>query len=561
MADRNKLRQYTLERLEALRSDRSMYLDDWRDCSDFGLGVRAKFLSESRDRNKRERNEQLYNETAVLDSNILASGMMAGITSPSRPWFKLGTPDPDMMNYGPVKNYMSKVEMIMQTIFSRSNFYRSANDMYLELGLFGVASMGEFQNFENVARFENWTIGSYFLGLDGERNVDTIYREYTTTVGRVVKRFGIDNVSRQVKKLWEDNHQQVDVQVIHAIEPNDGRKFDSPLASDMPWRSVYYEKDRDDGQDSPLLISGFRDKPFMAPRWSVIGEDVYSVNYPCINSMGTNKALQIEELDKAIATEKNHTPPLVADASLMNGGLDLVAGGVTFAPNMVAMGKPAISPIYTVNAPTGDLRMDILDKEDRIHRHFFADLFMMLSNMDRKQITATEIAERKEEKLLMLGPVLERLNNEFLDPVIDRTFNIAQNAGILPPPPQELVDMDLKVEYISVLAQAQRAVSTASTEAVAAFVGNISQMQPEVLDKVDFDQMITEYAHAKGAPVEVIRDDDEVAAIRAQRQQAQQQQAAMAQAEAAAATAKTLSETETEEGNALDGASEALSNG
>jgi hypothetical protein len=549
------LKQRTLDRHEALKRERSPWITDWQDVSDYVLGIRGRFLGDSKtssssNKERPERNETLYNETAKFASNTLASGMMAGITSPARPWFKLTTPDPEMMEYGPVKTWLDDVEKVLFLIFSRSNFYNIMHQSYRDIGAFGVTALGEYEDFDNVAHFESYAPGSYCLSLNGKRQVDSLFREYRMSVKSVVDKFGLDAVCKTTKSLYDRGNYEEGVDIVHVIEPNEGREFGSPLARNMPWRSVYFEKGAPDHQ-KPLRFSGFQEQAFFAPRWSVIGEDVYSVIYPGMDSMGTNKALQVQEMDKAIAIEKMHNPPLVGDAALANSALDLIAGGVSYVPNMAATGKPGLTSVYDVNPRIAELVGDIQEKENRIMRHFFADLFLMVTEMDRAQITATEIAERKEEKLLMLGPVLESLNNELLDPVIDRTFAMAQRAGILPEAPEELSDTDLKVEYISVLAQAQKAVSTASMESTAAFAMNLAQANPDAIDKIDMDQMIDEHSKAKGAPPKVIRSDDDVAEIREMRQQQMAQQQAMEQANMAAQGAKTLSEMDVSPDNAL----------
>lgn len=542
-------RSHVQGRLASVKKERSPYIEEWRDMSDFIYGSRGKYLLSRGQKIDDRRNPQLYNEEAKFSANTLASGMMAGITSPARPWFKLGTPDPDLMRFAPVKTWLNDVERRLFQIFSRSNFYNSVHSMYKELGAFGTGCMGIYKNFDNVIRCEQYTVGSYCLAMNGENIVDTTYREYCRTVEQVVKQFGLDNVSRTVKQLYDKGMYDAEVQIIHAIEPNEDRRFDSPLAKDMPFVSVYYEEG--ETGDKPLRISGFNEDPIVSPRWETVGNDVYASSYPGIDCIGSNKSLQIEELDKAVATEKMHNPPLMADASIAQDSMDLFAGGVTFVPNMAALGHPGLRSVYDVRPDINALRESIMQKESRIQRAFYADLFLMITEMDRAQITATEIAERKEEKLLMLGPVLERLNGELLNPTIDRTFNIAVDSGLIPPPPEELQDVDLKVEYISVLAQAQKAVSTASMESTAAFAMNLASANPDALDKIDMDRMIDEYAEAKGAPPRTIRGEDEVTQIRAQRQQQMAQQQMAEQAAMASQTAKTLSDTQVNADNAL----------
>jgi hypothetical protein len=497
----------------------------------------------------------LYNEEAKMAANTLASGMMAGITSPARPWFNLTTTDPDLTEYGPVKSWLADVEKLLQEIFNRSNFYNAVHSIYKELGAYGTAAMGVYEDFDTIIRCEPYTIGSYCIASNGRRVVDTFYREYRLTIDQLVDQFGIENVSPSSQNMYRDGQLDAWVDVIHAVEPNRSRNYDSPLSADMKFMSVYFESSAAGGGQKPLRMSGFRENPIM---WEVVGDDVYSSSYPGIDCINTNKSLQIEELDKAVAIEKMHNPPLVGDAAIDGEGLDLIAGGVTFVPNMASLGKPGLQSVYDVNLNIGHLKEDIMLKEKRIQRAFYADLFMMVTEMDRAQITATEIAARQEEKLLMLGPVLERLNNELLDPVIDRTFAIAQRKGIVPPAPPELEGQEMRVQYVSVLAQAQKAVATSSIEATAGFTMNLAQVDPNVIDKLDTDQMVDEYAKAKGVPPSTIRSDDDVAALRKQRQAAAQQQQQMEQMANMVESAKTLSETDTSGDNALTNLTGAL---
>jgi len=555
----SKVRKRIQQRLSQLTSDRSSFIEDWRDIRDYTWGSRGRYLENQTSKQKYpRRNDRLYNHEAKQSAGVLASGMMAGITSPSRPWFKLQTPDDEMMEFGSVKQWLEDVEKIMMGIFSKSNFYSAMHSFYLELGIFGVSPMGIYEDRQNMAKkagnliyFENYTCGNYFLDIGEQRIVDTMYREYAVSVETAAKTWGLDKLSEEAQRMYKNNGKNGSISVIHAIEPRFDRDFMSPLSSEMPYASVYIENTASNWQE-PLQVSGFTSKPFVAGRWEVIGEDVYPSSYPGLNALSTNKTLQMLEIDKSTAIEKQHNPPLVGDASLATSGVDLVAGGVTYIPGMAQAGKPGLSPVYNTNPNISHLIEDINKKEQTIQRYFFADLFLMLTEIDRSQITATEIAERKEEKLLMLGPVLERLNSDVLDPIIDRVFDIAQNHGVLPPPPPELDGVDLEVEYISILAQAQKAISTASIESTARFAGELSGIWPEARHKFDAMQAIDEYAKAKGAPQRIVRTDDAAAAEADAEAQAMMAQQAHESAASMADTAKTTSETKLDQDSVLD---------
>ena len=190
------------------------------------------------------------------------------------------------------------------------------------------------------------------------------------------------------------------------------------------------------------------------------------------------------------------------------------------------------------------------DVRGRIKEAFYTDLFLMLSNIDKSGMTATEVAERHEEKLLMLGPVIERLDNEGLNPLVDNAFDELNRAGALPPPPQELHGQDLQVVYTSVLAQAQRAVATNGIDRFVGNLGQIATFAPGVLDKFNSDEWADAYSDMLGVAPELIRGGPDVAIIRQQRAQAQQAQAQQEQMNMASQTAKNLGQTPTNGGTA-----------
>ena len=544
------------KRLEALRSERSSFMDHWGELSDYHLAHRGRFLLS--DRNKgHKRNTKQYNNTSRMAARTLASGMMAGITSPARPWFQLGAPDPELNEFAPVKKWLHDVQTIMYRVFSQSNTYTSLHTLYAELGVFGTGAMGVYEDYNNIIWCKPYTIGSYVLGANGRNEIDTFYREYQKTVGECVKFFGYDNCSRYIREQWDKGNTEAWVDIVHAIEPNDDRDMMSPLAGDMPYRSVYYERKngtRKGGNDSQILReSGFREFPTLTPRWDITVEDIYGTDCCGMTALGDTKALQLGERRAYQAVDKLANPPLQGDATLKTK----VANGNNLKPDQIVWhdGGPnaGLSTIYGAYRPEIQaIELKNQQAEMRIKRAFYEDLFLMLANSDRRQITAREVAEKQEEKLLMLGPVLERLHHELLDPFVDRTFSILQRNGVLPPPPQELENIELGVEYVSVLAQAQRMVAVGGIERVASFAMDLSQAFPAARHKVNYNQMIDNYGEAMGVDPNYIHSDDEANTRAEAEAQAVAQQQAAAAAQQSAQTAKTLSETSTNEENALN---------
>lgn len=539
------------KRLEALRSERSTFIPLYQELSDYILAHRGRFLIS--DRNKgHKRNTKQINNTARMAARTLSSGMMSGITSPARPWFRLSSGDVDLDDVTSVKMWLHQVQTIMYKVFSASNTYNSLHQIYSELGVFGTAAMGVFENFEDVIWCKPYTVGSYMIGLDGQYKSDSLYREFEISVGQCVKQYGMENVSHRVKQLWDKGNTEAWIKIIHIIEPNDDRDGFSVKASDKAWRSVHYEADTGTKEgDKFLRKSGFDEFPILTPRWDVTGEDVYATDCPGITALGDIKALQLAERRKYQAIDKLVSPPLQGPAALKNK----MKGGAP-GPNEIVWHDTAdnggLRSIYENYRPeVGLIQNEIMNVESRVKRAFYEDLFLMLANTDRRQITAREVAEKHEEKLLMLGPVLERLHTELLDPLIDRTFSILQRNGVLPLPPPELQKRELSVEYISVLAQAQRLVNTGAIDRITQFTGQVATIWPEARHKIDISQAVDDYAEALGINPSIIVNDDDATAKAQAEAQAQAQAASMEQGKTMADMAKTAAETPIEEGTAL----------
>lgn len=551
MAEESR-KQFYNKQLGSLETERSSFDTHWRDLSDFILPRSSRFLTS--DRNKSTRNTKIVDPTATMANRTLSSGMLSGITSPTRPWFSLGTPDPEMMEYGPVKYWLEMVQNRMNDVMNKSNWYQSLPIVYGQLGTFGTTAMSLLEDDEDVIRTHPFPIGSYYLSNSDRLQVDTVYRKFSMTCRQIVQRFGLDNVSDSVKSAWTSQQYEQWFDVVHVVEPNMNRDTGKMDSKNKKFASVYYESG---GADNKLLSEkGFDDMPIMAPRWDINGEDVYGSSCPGMIALGSVKALQLEQRRKAQAIDKLVNPPMVGPSSLRNQRASLLPGEITYVDQV--SGSTSFQPAYAINPRINELVADIQDTRSLINSSYFVDLFMMLQNVNTRSMPVEAVVEMKEEKLLMLGPVLERLNDEFLDPSIDRIFNIMARKNMLPPAPPELAGQSLRVEYISVMAQAQKAVGIGSIERFVGFVGGLAQANPAALDKLNIDQAIDDYGNMVGVPATIIATSEQVAQVREERAKQQQQQQAMQTSMAAVQGAKTLSETQTDQPSALSAVTGAM---
>jgi hypothetical protein len=543
-------------------------MPQWRDLADYILPTRPKFQITDANRGTRK-NQKIINSHATQAADTLRSGMMSGITSPARPWFKLSIPDPDLSEIGAVKYWLDICGRRMADAFLRSNLYNVLPQVYSDLGGFGTAPMLIEEDLDEVIRAYSLPIGSYMIAKDSKGRVNTLFREFRMTVRQVVEEFAVrnprtseidwSNFSTHIREQWEQGATESWIDVCHVIQSNPDHDPKRLEAKHKKFSSCYYERGtsgpksqgylKGKDQDVYLRESGYDFFPVLCPRWEVTGEDVYGTNCPGMKAIGDIKQLQLMEKRVAQAIEKTINPPMVGPVSLRNSKVSILPGDTTYADERE--GQKGFRPAHEVNFRTGEVEAKIEKIEGRISRCFYEDLFLMLANDNRSNITAREIDERHEEKLLALGPVLEQLNQDLLDPLIQIAFQIMTAQGLIPEPPEELQGQEIKVEYISVMAQAQKLIAIGGLERTLQFASQVVAMNPDAIHKIDCDQMIDEYSTSVGVAAKVIRTDEDTAAIRQQLAQAQQAQAKAQAMQTMTSSARDLSQADMSGDNAL----------
>jgi hypothetical protein len=543
----------------SMLQERQSWEPHWRELQEFFSPRRGRFAEQNPTSRGQKVNTKLIDPSPRVCLRILSAGLHSGSTNPSMPWMKLRTPDNEMMEFKPVSLWLSAVEQAMRDVFERSNLYSVLPAIYTDGGLFGTSPIMVLDHPTDVIHCVPSPVGTYCLGTDYYGNVVSKYCVYKMTVSQIIRDFGKDKVSMRVRAAFENNQLSEYFDILHVIEPNEGRQWDQWDAANMAWRSVYFEVGTN--HEQPLRESGFEDNPLGALRWEVTeNTDPYGAS-PGMDALGLSKSLQIQTKQKAKAIDKLVDPPMVGDPALEGKPSTLIPGGVTYAGFTATGSAPKFQPAYQIKPEVAALLEDIQDSREILQQVMYTDLFLAITMADPRNATVPEIVERREEKILMLGPVLQNHKKGLIQPIIDRTFYIMMRQGRLPPPPPELEGVDLKVEMIGMLAQALKAIQTSGIERFVGFVGAAAKAQadagesPTALDKIDVDQSIDEYALAIGVPPTVVRSDDDVAATRDNR--AKQQQAAAA-AQAAqpiaqmAGAVKDLSETKVGGRSALD---------
>jgi hypothetical protein len=479
-------------KLVKLEQVRQPYFLFWRELADYYLPRRYIWLENATQRVQSMQNPKVLDSTGTIAARILASGMMNGITSPARPWFSLRIAgQDDTVANNDVRVWLDEVTRRMALVLAESNFYNAMAVMYLDLVVFGTAAMLIYEDFESVIRCYNPALGEFYFAQDDRLAVNTFARKFEYTVDQLVERWGEENVTDSTRNLYKTGGAscQEPRRVYHLIEPNvDGK---GKVPKKFPWRETYWEADAPAGQ--VLAQKGFNEMPGLFVRWELTGNDAYG-SCPAMESIGDVKQLQQETLRKAQGIDKVVNPPIVADVQLQHKPMALVPGGLTFIAGANNVGA---KPLYQIAPPLGEMTADIQQIQMRIRETFHNPLFQMISQLDTVR-SATEIDARREEKLVLLGPVLERFENEALDPTIKRVYSIMERAGLLPDAPEAISEMDIEIQYVSILSTAQRAVGVAPTERWVQFIGNLAAVKPEVLNIPNWEELVRNYGRDLG---------------------------------------------------------------
>lgn len=503
-----------------LKELRTPFEPHFRELGSYFMPRRSRFSQGKDHQSKESVNKKILNSRPRLALRTMQSGIHAGITSPARPWFRLIPADPDMRDYAPVKEHLHAAQREMRQLLQSSGLYTVLHILWGDLGLFGTDAAILEDDPVHGLYGQALVPGEYWIGSNGRGMVDTLYREYRMTLKQLVGKFVFRNdpnakpnwevVSPEIKRMWDQNKYSEKIPVRHLIMPRYERDSRLKTADHKPFMSTYWE-----AEESTRLLGdlGYDMNPILASRWDVQGTDTYGTS-PAMDALPDAKELQRKERDKAEAIRRMNRPPMNAPVEMRNNPFSLMPEAVNY------MNDPSkgMVPSYQVNPPMADLLNDIDTTETRVDEAMYANLFLMIARLDRRQITAREIDERHEEKLLGLGPVLERQHREKLAVLIRRVYNKVVDSGRVPPLPEEMADLDVQVDYISTLGQAMKAVATGGMERLYGFVGNLSAVDGSVIDKLDNDTAIDEYADMVGVPGNIIRPQEKTDEIRQQRQ-------------------------------------------
>jgi len=497
-----------LKRYDRLKAQRQNWESHWQEVADY-MQPRKADVTKTRSKGDK-RTELIFDGSPLQSVELLAASLHGMLTNPSTPWFSLRFKQNDMENEDEAKEWLEDATEVMYAAFNKSNFQQEIFELYHDLITFGTAAMFIEEDDEDILKFSTRHINEIFIAENDKGRIDTVFRKFSLSARAAIQKFGdvSINIATKAKK---DPYEEVEI--MHAVYPRsdfDPKKQDK---QNMPFESVYLDAESGD----ELSVSGFREFPFVVPRYLKASHEIYGRS-PAMTALPDVKMLNEMSKTTIKSAQKQVDPPLlVPDDGFMlpvrtiPGGLNFYRAGTRDRIETLNIGA---------NTPLG-LNMEE-QRRNSIRNAFYVNQLMMQSG---PQMTATEVIQRNEEKMRLLGPVLGRLQSELLKPLIDRCFALILRKNLFRPAPEFLAGQDIEIEYVSPLAKAQKSTELSSIMRAIEILGSLSNVAP-VFDHINMDKLVRHLADIVGVPQKILKPQSE---LNAERQQAAQQQEQMQQ--------------------------------
>jgi hypothetical protein len=497
-----------LKRYDRLKSQRQNWESHWQEVADY-MQPRKADVTKSRSKGDK-RTELIFDSSPLQSVELLAASLHGMLTNPSTPWFSLRFKEGDMENEDEAKEWLESATETMYAAFNKSNFQQEIFELYHDLITFGTAAMFIEEDDEDQIKFSTRHINEIFIAENDKGRIDTVFRKFKLSARAAIQQFGevSANIATTAKK---DPYEEVEI--LHAVYPRTDFNPKKQDKSNMPFESVYLEA----GTGEELSVSGFREFPFVVPRYLKASHEIYGRS-PAMTALPDVKMLNEMSKTTIKSAQKQVDPPLLVPDDGFILPVRTVPGGLNFYRSGT---RDRIEPLNIgANTPLG-LNMEE-QRRNSIRNAFYVNQLMMQNG---PQMTATEVIQRNEEKMRLLGPVLGRLQSELLKPLIDRVFAILIRKNLFAQPPEFLSGRDIEIEYVSPLAKAQKSSELQSIMRAIEIMGSLSNVAP-VFDHINMDKLVRHLADIVGVPQKVLKPQSE---LNAERQQAQAQQEQMQQ--------------------------------
>ena len=508
--------------LSRLMDKRSTWESHWQECADYMQPRKAEITKERARGDKR--NIQIFDATAIHALELLAASLQGMLTSSANRWFAMRYKENVLNESDEAKEWLEDATDKMYLAFGRSNFQQEVFETYHDLITFGTSCLMIEEDETDIVRFSSRHIKEFYIQENKRGFVDTLYRRFKMPVGAAIDKFGLENFSREVVSLFKKEPFE-EIELVHVVRPRSIYNENKLDKKNMPFQSVYFEY----GSGHIINIGGFNEMPYVVPRYLKASTEIYGRS-PAMNALPDVKVLNkmVETAMKAAA--KQVDPPLLVPDDSMLSPIRMSAGSLNYYRSG---SRDRIEPLNIGQQTSVTLNQEN-QRRDAIAKSFHIDQLLVQAN---RTMTATEVLQRNEEKMRILGPALARLQQELLQPMILRVFNIMLRNKLFKQAPEILANQEVDIEYVSPMALAQKGQELQSLMRGLELFGQIGQIAP-VQDYIDEEGLIKQIIRMTGLPARMIKSDKEVKMIREQRAAVQAQQAQMMQAMQEAKVAK-----------------------
>ncbi|AUR93046.1 head to tail connecting protein [Vibrio phage 1.182.O._10N.286.46.E1] len=490
-----------------------------------------------------QRGQRIYDSTTAMAINRSAAAIVGLITPKSERWHALKTDNDAVNDSQNVKRYFEDVTNILFSLrySARSGFSPSNYQTIRSLMGFGTGALtaNESPTGRGII-YQSLFLGDMYFGVDNFGVIDTAMREFQFTKAQAIQQWGEDKLPRKIMQDKGDTK----FTFCHVVHANPDYDEFSMNPDKRKFKFVYIFKD---DMDNTLDQGGYYTFPYAVAREQTSPNEIYGRS-PAMQILPEIKGLNEMRKTNIMAGHMSVTPPLLAPSAAQGAGvlgagpmsINFKPGGVTHG-GVNAQGQQMIQPMNTGARP--DIGQGMIEESRRmINDSFYLNLFQIL--VESPQMTATEVLARTQEKGILLAPTADRLEQEYLGPLIERELDIAQRQGLLPELPGELVEAEgeFSIVYESPITRAQRAGALMGMDDTVQSAMNVAAYDPSVLDRINLDEYIKSKAEVNGTPPSIVRSDSETDELRKGREAAQQQQQLLEQAPALAGAARDLAQ-------------------
>lgn len=517
------INDHILKRFGTMKGDRGTWEAHWQEICDLVFPNHASFIG--LDAKGTKRAFRAFDSTAVHASEMLAAGLHGRLTNPATRWFELRYQDKELRDNRNAQIWLTRVQEIMYEEMqnAKTAFTSHMNEMYLEYTTFGNGALFISENNErDGVLYQAVSLSHSYFALNGDGRIDTLYRYMSFSIAQIVNKFGLNNVSQEVRKKYKEKKYDERLHVIHAVEPRALTRFQMTNNS-TEFLSIYVEEN----SRKVIRKSGFETFPYATPRYYVAAEEVYARG-PGVTALPDIKMLNQMMKTTLKAAEKQVDPPVqMPDDGFLNP-LRTVPGGINYYQRG---SKDRIEPLLTgANAPLG---MEFMEEiRFRIREIFFNDQ-MQLGR--RPEMTATEVIQRTEDMMRMMGPILGRMQAEALNTIITRTYEVLLVQNKFPEAPDVIQDQGIEIMYTSPIAKAQRQIEATGLQRVLQSLDLFISTDPSILQRFDTDEILEAMLDLFNIRPEFLKPKEQV-------ENEREQQSRAAQAQGSAELVKTASE-------------------